>query len=162
MKSNATHNNRIFAPLIQRQNIATMNRLISLAFFLAAMLAFANNTYAQRGFDEYGTEEGIRIQYRWARHIPVSPESNAALSLRLTNEHPHPVVVSLTVAFFRDEKVMFESPENNYCLEVGQSLRGALANMRFMAEGITLDMTQQEWFSWKISEISVKEVVSCK
>lgn len=139
-----------------------MNRLISLTFFLAAMLAFSNTSFAQRGFDDYGTEDGIRIQYRWTRHVPLAQDSNAALSLRLTNEHPHPVIVSLTVAFFRDEKVMFESPENNYCLEAGQSLRGALANMRFMAEGITLDMTQQDWFSWKISEISVKQVDSCK
>ncbi|MBW6498328.1 MAG: hypothetical protein K0B09_08075 [Bacteroidales bacterium] len=139
-----------------------MNKLLSIVFLLTAMLALGNVSYAQRGFDDFGTEEGIRIQYRWTRHIPLAKESNAALSLRLTNEHPHPVIVSLSVRFFRDEQPMFESPENNYCLEAGQSLRGALANMRFMAEGITLDMTQQEWFSWKISEISVKQVDSCK
>ncbi len=139
-----------------------MKRLVSVTFFLAALLAFSNTSYAQRGFDEYGTEEGIRIQYRWARHIPVAPESNAALSLRLTNEHPNPVIVTITISFYREGKLMFESRDNNYCLEVGQSLRGAPANMRFMAEGLTLDMTQEDWFSWKISAISVKPVESCK
>jgi hypothetical protein len=139
-----------------------MNRLILLTFFLAGMLAFTNSSFAQRGFDDYGTEEGIKIQYRWARHIPVDAASNAALSLRLTNEHPHPVIATITVTFFRNEQVMFQSRHNNYCLEAGQSLRGALAGLRFMAEGISLDMTQEEWFSWKITEISVKEVSSCK
>jgi hypothetical protein len=139
-----------------------MNRLITLAFFMAGMLAFTNSSFAQRGFDDYGTEQGIRIQYRWARHIPVAPESNAALSLRLTNEHPHPVNVTLTVQFYRNGQVMFESRDNNYCIEAGQSLRGALASLRFMAEGLTLDMTQEDWFSWKISAISVKPVESCK
>lgn len=139
-----------------------MNRLITLTLFLAAILAFSNSSFAQRGFDDYGTEQGIRIQYRWARHVPVAPESNGALSLRLTNEHAHPVSVSISVMFFRDEQMIFESRGNNYCLEAGQSLRGALANLRFMAEGITLDMTQQDWFSWEVSVDEVQEVTSCK
>lgn len=139
-----------------------MNRLISITLFLAAMLAFSNTSYAQRGFDEYGTEEGIRIQYRWTRYIPLAPDSNAALSLRLTNGHPHPVVVTLTIQFFREGQLMFESRDNNYCLEAGQSLRGAPASMRFMAEGHTLEMTQEEWFSWKVADVSVKEVSGCK
>jgi len=139
-----------------------MNRLITLALFLASMLAFSNVSYAQFGFDDYGTEEGIRIQYRWARQNPFDPTSNAALSLRLTNEHPHPVIATLTVTFFRNEQVMFESRDNNYCLEAGQSLRGAFASLRFMAEGISLDMTREDWFSWKVSAITVKPVESCK
>lgn len=139
-----------------------MNKLLSIIFFLAAIMAFSNTSYAQRGFDNYGTEEGIRIQYRWTRHIPLAKESNAALSLRLTNEHPHPVIVTITIRFYREGKLMFESRDNNYCLEAGQSLRGAPANMRFMAEGLTLEMTKEGWFSWNVSNVSVKEVSGCK
>ncbi len=139
-----------------------MIRLGAFAFFLFATMAFSNNLTAQRGFDQFGTEQGIRIQYRWARHNPVDPTSNAALSLRLTNEHPHPVNVTLTVTFYRNHQIMFESRDNNYCFEAGQSLRGSLANLRFMAEGISLDMVREPWFSWKISAIEVKPVGSCK
>lgn len=139
-----------------------MNRFFVITIFLAAFLAFPNSSFGQRGFDEYGTEQEIRIQYRWARHIPVDPISNAALSLRLTNQHEHAVNVTLTVSFYRNEQLIFENRDNNYCLEAGQSLRGSLANLRFMAEGISMDMIREPWFSWKISAIEVTPVVSCK
>lgn len=139
-----------------------MNRIIVSVLLLFISTALIRPAFGQRGFDQYGTEQGIRIQYRWARHIPVDPTSNAALSLRLTNEHPYAVNVTLSVTFYRNHQIMFESRDNNYCLEAGQSLRGSLANLRFMAEGISLDMVREPWFSWKISAIEVKQVGSCK
>jgi hypothetical protein len=135
---------------------------VFVSFFLFVIcLATASESFAQSGFSEYQTKDSIRIQYRWSRQNPVDPMSNAALSLRLTNNTSLPVVVALSVNFFRDKTLMFESRDNHYCLMPGQSLRGALANMRFMAEGVTLEMTREPWFSWEITGFSVEKVASC-
>ncbi|MEE4176432.1 MAG: hypothetical protein V2I46_02880 [Bacteroides sp.] len=139
-----------------------MKKLITLMIFLAAALGFSNPTFAQRGYEDYGTEEGIRIQYSWGREKITKAEGNAALSLRLTNTHDYPVRVVLDISFYRDHQELFESRENVYCLEAGQSLRGALAGMRFVAEGITLNDIREEWFSWEVAEIAVEEVSGCK
>lgn len=130
-------------------------------FLFVICLATASESFAQSGFSEYQTKDSILIQYRWSRQNPVDPMSNAALSLRLTNNTSLPVVVALSVNFYRDKSLMFESRDNHYCLMPGQSLRGALANMRFMAEGVTIEMTREPWFSWDITGFSVEKVASC-
>ncbi|HSV77104.1 MAG TPA: hypothetical protein VLH37_08765 [Bacteroidales bacterium] len=130
-------------------------------FLFVICLATASESFAQSGFSEYQTKDSILIQYRWSRQNPVDPMSNAALSLRLTNNTSLPVVVALSVNFYRDKSLMFESRDNHYCLMPGQSLRGALANMRFMAEGVTIEMTREPWFSWDITGFYVEKVASC-
>ena len=138
-----------------------MKNLLSILILLSGIFSFSNSAFAQRGFEEYGTEEGIRIQYSWGREKLHQAEGNAALSLRLTNTHDYPVRVVIDIAFYRNLQGLFESQGNVYCLKPGQSLRGALAGMRFVAEGITLDDVREEWFSWEVSKITVEEVSDC-
>lgn len=139
-----------------------MKNQLSLLLLIAGMLFINDSAFAQRGFEDYGTEEGIRIQYSWGREKFHQAEGNAALSLRLTNTHDYAVQVTLDLSFYRDYQELFESRGNVYCLEAGQSLRGALAGMRFVAEGITLADTREEWFSWEVTEIRVREAAGCK
>lgn len=140
----------------------TMKNVRSFIILLFGILAFSSSVFAQRGFEDYGTEEGIRIQYSWGREKITKAEGNAALSLRLTNTHDYPVRVVLDVSFYRDHLELFESRGNVYCLEAGQSLRGALAGMRFVAEGVSLSDVREEWFSWEVAEITVEEISGCK
>ncbi|HSV88929.1 MAG TPA: hypothetical protein VLH61_09840 [Bacteroidales bacterium] len=139
-----------------------MSRIFTSLILFALFIGLASKSFAQRGFEYYATKEGILIQYRWSRQNPVDPLSNAALSFRLTNQNEFPVIVALSVNFYRDKNHMFESKDNHYCIEPGQSLRGALAHMRFMAEGVTIEMTQEPWFSWDITGFSLKQVDSCR
>jgi len=139
-----------------------MNRVFFSFLFVAAFLVIATGAFAQSGFQYYQTKDNIRIQYRFSRQNPVDPESNGALSLRLTNQNDFPVIVVLSVNFYRNKTHMFESRNNHYCLEPGQSLRGALGRLRFMAEGVTLENTREPWFSWDITGFSVTRTASCK
>lgn len=153
---------RLNFEMISHPKPLMMKKLITLMVSLAVMLGLSTTSFAQQGFEEYGTEEGIRIQYNWGREKLLKADGNAALSLRLTNTHDYPVRVVLDVSFYRDHQELFESRGNVYCLEAGQSLRGAFSNMRFVAEGITLSDIREEWFSWEIAEITVEEVSGCK
>jgi|GEM_PF-2394767 len=47
-------------------------------------------------------------------------------------------------------------------MELGPSILEAYANLRFMAEGITLQMTGDPAFEWNIGDVTVKRVESCR
>lgn len=144
----------------QSFNTQSMKSLVVLIFM--GLLLFSPQVFAQRGFNDYGTHHDIRIQYRWARQNPFDQNSNAALVLRLTNNREYAVIANFSVNFYRNGQLIFESRENNYCMEPGQSIRGAYAYLRFMAEGITLPMTGDPAFDWNIGDVTVKRVESCR
>lgn len=139
-----------------------MRNIIFSLMSLALVLGLNIDTKAQRGFSDYGREQDIFIQYRWRASNIFERHANAALILRLTNETQTPAEVSFTISFYREKQVMFRSEDNKICLLPGQSLRGAPADLRFMAEGISLDMVQSDWFRWDISQMQVTPVESCR
>jgi hypothetical protein len=137
------------------------NPMVSLIVFVV-LAGFSMNASAQRGYNEFDRREGIYIQEYWQRANVFDRYSNAALSLRMTNETENTVEVVFTVTFFRNDQLMFESKDNKICLRPGQSLRGANAGLRFMAEGISMDMIREDWFSWDITALEVTPVESCR
>ncbi len=133
--------------------------VFTVTIFLSLLLAFPG--FAQRGYDKLGVENDVLIQYRWQRENIFDRHSNAVLNLRLTNESEEARELVFTIAFYRDEQIMFESTGNSICLEPGQSRRGGGAGLRFSSEGISRDMTEEEWFSWDILWEEINPVVAC-
>jgi hypothetical protein len=128
---------------------------ITIFFFISSQFS-----YAQR-FQDFDKIEGVQIQFRWERSNIFEAHPNAALLLRITNTTDQILEIEMDVSFYRDMQLMFQSKENIICLKPGQTRRGGPAGLRFMAEGISLDMVREEWFSWDISAFKVRVVEQC-
>ncbi len=130
-----------------------------LAFLL---LLFVHAAFAQVDYNYHETEDGVRIEYRWQRERFFARNSNAVLNLQLTNQGTEPVEVVFSAAFYEDGRLLFRSEDEVICLGPGESKRGLRAGLRFTAPGITMDMVQQDWFSWDMYTFEVKEVDQCE
>lgn len=128
---------------------------------ITLILGFSAEASSQRGLQEFGREQDIFVQYKWQRANFFDKESNAALTLRVTNESENFVEINFTISFYRNEQLMFQNSDNTLCLRPGQSRRGSPAGLRFMAEGISMDMIEEEWFSWDVSQMEVTIVETC-
>ena len=133
-------------------------------YFLAAIIiSLASFTAeAQSGFTEFDNEENLRVMYRWQRASMLNPDSDAVLSLRVTNNNETPVKWTYGVGFYRDGLLVYQSEIYELCLLKGQSRRGGLAGLRFSVDGIKLDDVEQENFDWDFIEFDVEEVESCR
>ena len=129
--------------------------LLILSFFYAGPLA------AQFRFMHYETIEGVRVDYRWQRTSFFNKQSDAVINFQFTNESAFPVEVTFDLGFYREQQLMHESTENTVCLLPGQTRRGMRAGLRFTAAGVTLPMTEMEWFSWDLIHFEVQEVTDC-
>lgn len=138
-----------------------MKNVLIFATIVFMSLCMAFTGFAQRGYEELRVENDILIQYRWQRENIFDRQSNAVLNLRLTNESEEARELIFTVAFYRDEQLMFENTGNHICLEPGQSRRGGTAGLRFSSEGISRDMTEENWFSWDIMWEEINPVDAC-
>lgn len=122
---------------------------------------FSIESFAQVEYHYYDTYDEVRVGYRWQRASIFQSNSDAVLNLELTNLQDSAVQVGFSVGFYRDNQLVLESPDNKVCLKPGQTRRGLRGDMRFRAEGITLDMIEEEWFSWELFRVEVTGVAGC-
>ncbi len=131
-------------------------------FFVAGLFLIAGKTaFAQVEYHVHDTIEEVKVEYRWQRERFFGSDPNAVLNMRLTNLTDDYVVFSFVPAYYRDVVIMYETAEYTACLAPGQTLRGGRAGLRFVADGITMSMVEQEWFSWDIPYVSVEIVDDC-
>ncbi len=129
---------------------------------MACVLMFpATRAFSQVVYHEHDTVEDIRIEFRWQRDRIFASDPQAVLNLQLTNLGDDYREVTFVAAFYRDDQIIFESEETTICLAPGQSKRGLRAGLRFMAEGITMEMIGQDWFSWDIPFLDADSVPDC-
>lgn len=112
-------------------------------------------------YHDYDTIDNVRIEYRWQRASFFQRNPPALLNLKLTNLSDAHVEIRFAAGFYRDEQLFFESSEQLYCLEPWESIRGGRASLRFEADGVHMDTTEEDWFSWDMPFIEVRVVDSC-
>jgi hypothetical protein len=132
---------------------------ISIRYLVLFMLmAIAGQARSQQVEYHYlETQDSIRVEYRWTRANLLNRNSDAVLYLQFTNMNPHPVAITYSVGFYRDQQLFLASEDNEVCLKPGQRRRGSRTDMRFSAEGINMSMIEENWFSWDIFEFDVEE-----
>jgi hypothetical protein len=128
---------------------------------VAVMLVFSISvSLAQRGYTELKTVDNVKIMYSWQKATPMV-NSDAALSLRATNQNDYPVKWTFSLVFYHDKKAVHESELTEVCLKPGQSLRGGLAGLRFGMEGLKLEEVNSDHFEWEIEQSTVERVENC-
>lgn len=134
------------------------NRFLIVLAFLTLGAGF---TFGQRGYTEFVKEENMLVTYRWQRASFFKKDSDAVLNLRVTNENETAVEWIFTVGFYNDKVLVYESEQMTLCFKPGQSRRGGLAGLRFTVEGMKLEDTEDDSFSWEFGVFDVDEVESC-
>jgi hypothetical protein len=136
-----------------------LKQLMLLGFLLAVF--FSKGSHAQVEYHYYDTFDEVKVGFRWQRANIFQRNSDAVLNLELTNLKDTAVEVTFTVGFYRDHQLILENSDNKICLKPGQSRRGVRGDLRYSAGGITLDMTEKDWFTWEIFLFEVTEVSDC-
>jgi hypothetical protein len=132
--------------------------------FLAGLVfltVWACTAAAQVQYHYHETHDTVRVGYRWQRAQLFSRDSDAVLNLELVNQGDAAVEVLFSVGFYRDQQLFLEARDNRICLRPGQTRRGVRGDLRFSATGITLDDTEEAWFSWDLFGVVVREVAGC-
>ncbi len=138
-------------------------RAVIFRFFVAGLFIIAGKTaFAQVEYHVHDTIEEVKVEYRWQRERFFGSDPNAVLNIRLTNLSGDYVAFSFVPAYYRDGVIMYETPEFTACLAPGETIRGGRAGLRFVADGITMSMVEQEWFSWDILYVSAAIVDDCE
>ena len=135
-------------------------KLFVAAFIM--LMSFPFDANAQLRFSEHGEEHGLKIEQRWRRSKLFQKDSDAMLVLKITNTNDYAVNINIAVGFYNDGILTFISEEQNVCFETGQTKKGGPANLRFVAEEITLADTKAEGFSWDFAKIEVAKVEGCE
>jgi hypothetical protein len=139
-----------------------MERKTFITIFAIVMLMISSQQlFAQRGYTEFDNEENLRIMYRWQRTSPFDKNSDAVLNIRVTNNNEFTVNWTYSIGFYRHGVLVFESEPGTLCLKPGQSRRGALAGLRFTAEGIKMEDVEDDKFSWEFGIFDVDQVENC-
>jgi hypothetical protein len=133
---------------------------IMLSMILMAITSWEAN--AQRGYTEFDNEDSLKIMYRWQRASLFDKESDAVLNIRVTNNNESTVNWTYSVGFYRQGVLVLESEPDMLCLKPGQSRRGALAGLRFSAEGVKIADVEEDGFSWEFGVFDVVEVENCE
>ena len=137
-------------------------RALIFRFFVAGLFLIAGKTaFAQVDYHMHDTIEDVKVEYRWQRERFFGSDPNAVLNMRLTNLSEDYLVFSFVPAYYRDGVIMYETPEFTVCMAPGETIRGGRAGLRFVAEGITMSMVDQEWFSWDILFVNAEAVADC-
>ncbi len=140
-----------------------MKNTILTIFATLCIIVCANVAYAQIiRYEEHTTIDELRVEYRWQRERFFVRDSNAVLNLQLTNLTESYLKVSFVVAYYRDEKIFFESEDNSLCLRPGQRIRGGRAGLRFVADDVLRAEIDEENFAWDILFSEISEVRSCE
>ncbi len=113
-------------------------------------------------YEEHETLDELRIDYRWQRERFFVRNSNAVLNLQLTNLSESHLKVHFVIAYYRDDKIVFESEEYVKCFRPGQRLRGGRAGLRFVADDILREDVDKDRFDWDILISEINEVESCE
>jgi hypothetical protein len=154
----------MFTHAIPSDRFKTNNEQMKTKTFILVLITIifsAVSLHAQQvEYHYFDNIDGVRIDYRWSRANLLNRNSDAVLYLQLTNENDHAVKIVYTVGFYRDDQVFMESENSVLCLNPGQRRRGSRSDMRYSAEGLNMEMTEEEGFSWDFVVFDAEEA-SC-
>jgi len=117
--------------------------------------------YAQLGYSEYQTVDGLKVFTKWGKARDESGERKPALLLAFENTNSYPVAYSFDILLYYEGIMRENGSISDQCLDGLKSNVGRLNGIYFIPNNFTEEQLNSSDFNFEIDNIEVNKTENC-
>lgn len=132
-------------------------------FFLlfAALIIAGIQGYAQFGYTQYQTVDGLKVSTKWGKAKDESGTRKRALLMAFENTNDFPVAYSFDILLYYEGLLRENGRMEDICLDGLKSNVGKLNGIYFIPENFTEDQLKSADFNFEIDNLQVEKIEDC-